>query len=223
MKPLYTQLSIIRIQGEQAEQFLQGQFTQDVRIVTESQLAYTALCNQKGRVIADGYLLREQRHWLLIIHESLIDKVMTRLQKYAQLSGCTLIQDPRHCIGHLNQNHFKIANSLSLSIEDNAAENDASTWIKNEIINHIPRIEIKTSELFTPHMLELHKKNAVSFSKGCYVGQEIVARTHYLGQSKRGIIFKEQQIDGNPGDKIIIENKRLTFLRKHQDYALFVG
>lgn len=48
-------------------------------------------------------------------------------------------------------------------------------------------ISAATSETFLPHMLNYHETGAINFKKGCYTGQEIVARTHYRGQVKRHI------------------------------------
>ncbi|MBT8082747.1 MAG: hypothetical protein KJO56_10020, partial [Gammaproteobacteria bacterium] len=54
-----------------------------------------------------------------------------------------------------------------------------------QVDNGFPSIGAKQSEQFTPHMLNLDLLDAVSFDKGCYTGQEIVARTHYKGATKR--------------------------------------
>jgi folate-binding protein YgfZ len=70
----------------------------------------------------------------------------------------------------------------------------------------IPQIGAATSEKFTPHMLNLDLLGAVSFDKGCYPGQEIVARTHYLGDSRRRLgRFRLPADDGpSPGDKVVL-------------------
>lgn len=62
---------------------------------------------------------------------------------------------------------------------------NASEWRYAEIIAGFPWVGAAISEEFIPQMLNLDKLGAVSFNKGCYTGQEIVARTHYLGKSKR--------------------------------------
>jgi folate-binding protein YgfZ len=51
----------------------------------------------------------------------------------------------------------------------------------------IPWLFAETTEKFVPQMLNLDKLEAISFTKGCYTGQEIVARTHYLGKNKRAM------------------------------------
>ena len=70
----------------------------------------------------------------------------------------------------------------------------------------IPHIAAATSEKFTPHMLNLDSLGAVSFDKGCYPGQEIVARTHYLGDSRRRLaLFRlHGDVAPVPGDKVVL-------------------
>lgn len=59
------------------------------------------------------------------------------------------------------------------------------SWLKLNIESDIPTIYPETSELFLPHELNLHQLNAISFNKGCYTGQEIIARMHYRGKLKK--------------------------------------
>ena len=61
----------------------------------------------------------------------------------------------------------------------------ANNWNDICVESGIPTVTAECSELFTPHMLNLDLISGISFSKGCYPGQEIVARTQYLGESKR--------------------------------------
>ncbi len=63
--------------------------------------------------------------------------------------------------------------------------NDDALWQAACILSGFPTLQAETIGIATPHMLNLPNLNAVSFSKGCYVGQEIIARTHYLGKAKR--------------------------------------
>jgi folate-binding protein YgfZ len=61
-------------------------------------------------------------------------------------------------------------------------------WVAFDLAHGLPRLPMEQSELWTPQMLSLDRLNAYSLKKGCYPGQEIVARTHYLGQAKRGLV-----------------------------------
>ncbi len=60
-----------------------------------------------------------------------------------------------------------------------------AAWHWLEIVAGIPRVTAATQELFVPQMVNFELIGGVSFSKGCYPGQEIVARTQYLGKIKR--------------------------------------
>jgi hypothetical protein len=67
----------------------------------------------------------------------------------------------------------------------------------------IPTIEAATAEKYTPHMLNLDCLGAISFNKGCYTGQEVVARTEHLGRSKRRLMHFRLDVPGAAaGDKL---------------------
>ncbi len=68
---------------------------------------------------------------------------------------------------------------------------DSAQWRYLDIVSGIPWLTATTSEEFIPQMLNLDKLGGISFNKGCYTGQEIVARTHYLGKAKREMFLAE--------------------------------
>jgi folate-binding protein YgfZ len=68
---------------------------------------------------------------------------------------------------------------------------DSDQWRYLDIISGIPWLTTETSEEFIPQMLNLDKLGGISFTKGCYTGQEIIARTHYLGKAKRAMFLAE--------------------------------
>lgn len=61
-------------------------------------------------------------------------------------------------------------------------------WRLADLRHGLPRLGVTQSGAWTPQMLSLERLDAYSLKKGCYPGQEIVARTHYLGQAKRGLV-----------------------------------
>lgn len=75
---------------------------------------------------------------------------------------------------------------------------NSDQWRYLDIISGIPWLTIQTSEEFIPQMLNLDKLGGISFSKGCYTGQEIVARTHYLGKAKREMFLAECDTSAPP-------------------------
>ena len=82
-------------------------------------------------------------------------------------------------------------------------------WDWLEIQAGIPDVELKTQEQFVPQMLNLDILDAINFKKGCYTGQEIVARTHYLGTVKRRTYLAEitSETAPNAGDKVVDATK----------------
>lgn len=80
-------------------------------------------------------------------------------------------------------------------------------WSYLDIVSGIPWVTKATSEEFIPQMLNLDKLGGISFNKGCYTGQEIVARTHYLGKSKREMFLAECQTSALPEPNSSIVNR----------------
>ncbi len=78
-------------------------------------------------------------------------------------------------------------------------------WQYQDMVSGIPWLTTETTEQYIPQMLNLDQLQGISFSKGCYVGQEIVARTHYLGKAKRTMYLGEcDSIEAiAPGTEII--------------------
>ncbi|MDP3932463.1 MAG: folate-binding protein [Methylococcaceae bacterium] len=75
---------------------------------------------------------------------------------------------------------------------------DSEVWRTLDIIDGIPCLTTETSEEYIPQMLNLDTLGGISFTKGCYTGQEIVARTHYLGKSKRQMFVAECDLTEPP-------------------------
>jgi tRNA-modifying protein YgfZ len=78
-----------------------------------------------------------------------------------------------------------VATDLWIEYESRAQTGDATVWDLLDVRAGIAHVSAKTSEEFLPQMLDYDRIDAVSFTKGCYLGQEIVARTQHLGRAKR--------------------------------------
>jgi folate-binding protein YgfZ len=127
--------------------------------------------------------------------------------------------------------------SLQEKYKDSLSD-DTNAWELANIQAGIPTIHPQTSALFTPQMLNYPELGAVSFKKGCYIGQEVIARTHYLGKAKRhlhhGIVSAKQppkagnallDIDNNEVGVIVnsamnTDSEHYEFLAVIQDEAL---
>jgi folate-binding protein YgfZ len=82
----------------------------------------------------------------------------------------------------------------------------APAWDWTEIRNGIPSVDVHTQEQFVPQMANLERIGGVSFKKGCYPGQEIVARTQYLGKVKRRMVLAHSAAAAQSGDELFSDD-----------------
>ncbi len=88
---------------------------------------------------------------------------------------------------------------------------NSDQWRYLDILSGIPWLTTETSEEFIPQMLNLDQLGGISYNKGCYTGQEIVARTHYLGKTKRALFLAECESTTLPApNSAIIDNSTDT-------------
>jgi folate-binding protein YgfZ len=108
---------------------------------------------------------------------------------------------------------FLMSQNVALKPEE-ITNLDVSWRLANILARH-PILYKETKALATPHMLNLHLiENAISFNKGCYVGQEIIARTHYLGKAKKHLckVKIASQLAISPGEIIYCNNQEAGFV-----------
>ncbi|MCD8525298.1 MAG: hypothetical protein LRY67_06145 [Gammaproteobacteria bacterium] len=163
-------MSVLECHGIGAKKFLQGQLTCDMNTLRLHTPQFTAACNIKGRVVFTlDIVMKHDDAFDLYLPKSMNMIAYSHLNTYAKFSKCVLIQR-----------------------ELNAHESSSDEKIRR-IYQGIPTIYPETSDFFLPQRLNLHHiPHAISFKKGCYLGQEIIARFHFKGTLKhqllRGIV-----------------------------------
>jgi folate-binding protein YgfZ len=243
-------LGLLEIADVDAVNFLQGQVTNDVKLLVGNNAHYTAYCNPKGRMLALFLAFAHFDHLHLQFNRELLEPIMKRLKMYVMrskveikdvsediikfgingpeapsmltpiftklpsqdyelvtLENGTILKLPS--LG--NNTRFEIfANASNAPTIWNALKANCRLvgkpcWDWLEIQAGIPDVSLKTQEQFVPQMLNLDILNGISFKKGCYTGQEIVARTHYLGSVKRRTYLAEMVSTQTPqaGDKVL--------------------
>ncbi|MGZ8959344.1 MAG: CAF17-like 4Fe-4S cluster assembly/insertion protein YgfZ [Methylosarcina sp.] len=91
--------------------------------------------------------------------------------------------------------------------QENFQPTNSERWRYLDLVSGLPWLGAATSEEFIPQMLNLDKLGGISFNKGCYTGQEIVARTHYLGKVKRTLFLAEcDSTEAPEPSSIIVDN-----------------
>jgi len=180
-----TTVAAIKVKGEQARTFLQGQLTCDVKNVTGTHSVRGALCNTKGRILTLVNVVLYQDVLYLQLIKSQIAATIKSLSKAAMLSRVILTET-----------------TLKTPI-------DFATWHDAQLQDGHVLIYPETRGLYLPHQLELDKKGYISFDKGCYKGQEIIARMHYLGKIKTEFKLFHAETDAplTPGQMLYDEKQ----------------
>ena len=175
------------VAGDDATVFLQAQLTQDLDRVQAGGggPCLAAWCNPKGRAIVLFRLRRLGKTWRLALPDTMSAAVKQRLETFRFRARFSI--------------DTEAATADDLDIVGGPTE---AEWRSRLVADGIPMLEAEQAERFTPHMLNLDLIGAVSFDKGCYPGQEVVARTHYRGTTKRRMkrFFSTASI--RPGDKL---------------------
>jgi folate-binding protein YgfZ len=96
------------------------------------------------------------------------------------------------CLLTIDEQRILLIDESGQTVRSSASEQD---WIRQDIVNGIPAITAETQESFVPQMVNLDLIGAVNFKKGCYPGQEIVARVHYLGKVKQRMFYVSVETD----------------------------
>ena len=167
-------LATINVTGRDAFEFLQGQLTNDLRRLEAEDEILAAWCNPKGRVLWFGTVSTSDDGFSLSAPAETADELVRRLAV------------------------FRFRAKVALAVVDQGTTADPGVLIRT---GH-PFIGAAQMEQFTPHMLNLDLLDAISFDKGCYTGQEIVARTHYKGATKRRTLRFASEAVVTAGDKV---------------------
>jgi folate-binding protein YgfZ len=208
-----THLGVLRFSGADALSFLQGQVSNDTQRLTENRPLLAAYSSAQGRVLALIYLLPHSSGVIAILPREILRDTMERMRKFIlrakvqiedagdslavagyvgmmpqSSSGYTEIDGVGVApVGHDKNRHWLIAAAEKLPSAADAAEAKRieDEWRLADIRAGLPQIYAATSEAFVAQMLNLDLLDGISFTKGCYTGQEIIARTQHLGRIKR--------------------------------------
>jgi len=205
--------ALLRISGSDAKTFLQAQLSNDIDKLDILIVQINAYCQHQGKILALFWVTKNEDSYFLSFPLDLLETIKPRLQMFVIMSDVAIEDVTKEYIqvGSIDETHQKalvINEKLSLII---ANKQDISKF-NMEPIEHwnmacidscLPEIFSVTSEKLVPQMLNLDLNEfGVNFSKGCYPGQEVVARLHYLGSAKRRLFAFMLDSDSNVGDSL---------------------
>jgi folate-binding protein YgfZ len=187
-------LGVLAFRGPDAARFLQGQLSADIEPLVPGSSTLAGLHNPQGRVIALLALLRVSADEILaVLPRELLDPVALRLGKYVLRAKVRIEPMPStRVIGTtesaIGQPSISWGDRRMVLVAEPADIEETLTraqWERLDIEAGIPQVYAATSETFVAQMLNLDLLGAIAFDKGCYTGQEVIARAHYRGRVKR--------------------------------------
>jgi folate-binding protein YgfZ len=206
---------LLSVSGEDARAFLHAQLTNDVQGLAPDRAALAGWCSAQGRLLATFLVIPAPQGFLLQLARDLAPAVAKRLGMFVLRSKVKIADESASWVqdgiwdADFNQPDVawkdgvvtvRVGERRYLQLgsreEPNATEED---WILREIRAGRPFISSATQDKFVPQMVNLEKLGGVDFQKGCYPGQEIVARAQYRGQVKRRMV--QMQGAAQPGEE----------------------
>lgn len=179
-------LTQLTLTGSDVKSFLQGYVTCDLESLSAETAIPMALTEIKGRVVANGWVFGSDVRIALVCHSSLETQVRDHLAPYLRFVRCQWESETR--VRYIDKRDTDSTDAIPmLSLEYVLSERPSRQLSLSDfqMESGYPLTTSQTSGLFLPQMLDLTNFNAVSFSKGCYLGQEIVARAEHRGKVKR--------------------------------------
>lgn len=187
-------LTGLRIDGPDAVAFSQSQLTTDVEALPLGQWQATAWCSPKGRVLIVLLIVRHEHH-VEIVYPKSQQSTLKKLALYTIGRKVTLHEVPT-VAGQFYQAddgpegatrlRGDPRRSLSLIDQGSADRPDRDwllAWRRADLCQPLPWLDESSSGQHLPQALGLELNDGISYRKGCYPGQEIVARVHYLGRT----------------------------------------
>ena len=209
--------AVLALSGDDAADFLHGQFTNDVKALTVGAAQWNGWCSAKGRLLATFLLLRRPGGYLLMLPAEIAAPFAKRLRMFVLRSKVTIedVTATWQRVGVVGPDSIGAAfgsvpaamtsverdGAYAVALDERrfvvlapeghatlASLGEAGTlpeWDLELIHLGVPVIVAATQEAFVPQMANFELVGGVSFKKGCYPGQEIVARTQYRGILKK--------------------------------------
>jgi len=204
---------LLSLEGPDAAAFAHAQFASDVTALPLRHWQWSAWLSAKGRTIAVFQLIRlDQTQVVLVLADGDADAIASQLQRFVfrrkvkltvrtDLGVAGSFTAPEAASGaaiavlgetlELDVGSDALPRTLRIAaLDDTVLADDpafALAWRQADLRYGVPRLDVDQREQWTPQQLGLDRLNGYSVKKGCYPGQEIVARTHFLGKAKRAL------------------------------------
>lgn len=224
--------AVIEVAGPDAASFLQGLVTNDVERLESGQARYAALLTPQGKLIADFFVLRTEDGFLIDVHESLAESLIKRLSLYRLRAKATVqpaangvrvaavigaippgfVADPRlealggRFIGRVAELETATEGMARGTLDDYRAHRMA-LGVPETPAEMIPEQDFA-------HEIGIPELNGVDYKKGCFVGQEIVARVRHRATVRKRLLPVTGEFHAVPAP-LDLEGKEIGTLRAY--------
>lgn len=208
--------SIIEISGKDRTKFLQGLITNDSNKISEDHLIYSAMLNAQGRFLYDFFLFENDEKIFIDCPANRRDEIAKKFKMYKLRNEINVGINDSLQIFH----NFSSQKPQNITLTFSDPRSPKLGFRSYAKIDEIPAEQIDEAAINQYHFLRISNKipegeldltyeksfilefrfnemNAVDYDKGCYVGQELTARTHHLGEIRKELlhlIFDERTI-----------------------------
>lgn len=205
-------LSAARFHGADTAAFLQSQLSADIAALEPGEAGFACYCTPKGQVIGLLLVCRRDEDYLVAGAAELLPRILDRLKIFVMRSRVEFSADTDLRIWGTSAASAPAETGwfqpgdlpLHYFFGEQSANGTVDRFKTEELRHQVTWLGEKTTEKFIPQMLGFDRIGAVSFSKGCYPGQEIVARAKYLGKVKRKpvVIQVDEALPVGPSDRV---------------------
>ena len=221
--------SLFKVEGPDAAKFLQGQASCDINALAENAWTFGTANSPKGRMYWLFVIAYIDGAFWIKVHKDIAASGIQALSKYKVFFKCEITQQTDYAVYGIHSTFEQGGNVVSqeadgyLRAADSSAERcelwsnkeleassnnlEVETWLQEDCKHGIPELYPETIDTFILQQLNLQELGAVSFNKGCYTGQEIIARMKFLGKLKKKMyLFNLDQTDTRsitPGSKLV--------------------
>jgi len=217
---------IVAVSGDDSRSFLQGLITNDIAKVSDKQAIFACLLSPQGKFLYDFFIIESQGNLLIETEKSIIPELIKRLSFYKLRAKVEIKELPNLQVGWIENKNIPHPNTLQegegtsviftdprsnelgmrIIAEDLTSSGDESTYDSTRIKLCIAEgSKDLTANRSLPIEFAYDKINAIDFNKGCYVGQEVTARSKHRATLHKFIHFIEAKTDLPAKDTAIFD------------------
>jgi len=195
--------SCIEFTGDGCVDFLNNLLISDITNLSRNKCYFSALCNPKGRIISSLWICIENLNQINIICPTNLVETLINFFNMRKFRLKIKINQSHNDLV-INSNTVRI-----LSTNDNTSNQTSLEQFYDHLFtNNLAWIDAKNTEKFIPQHVNMDQhENIMSFSKGCYPGQEIIARIKYLGKIKKRMKLIESDNKTKLSNQINLRNQ----------------